>query len=37
MVISSNPSQEILEELAKAADRFTKDLKKIRKKIETQE
>ncbi len=37
VVISSNPSQEILEELAKAADRFTKDLKKIRKKIETQE
>lgn len=37
VVISSNPSQEILEELAKAADRFTKDLKKICKKIETQE
>ncbi|TET11010.1 MAG: hypothetical protein E3J86_03990 [Candidatus Thorarchaeota archaeon] len=37
VVISSNPSQEILEEVAKAANRFTKDLKKIRKKIETQE
>ena len=32
-VIGSNPSPEILEELAQAADRFTKDLEKIRKKV----
>lgn len=37
VVISSNPSPEILKELAKAADRFTKELEKIRKKFETQE
>ena len=32
MVISSNPSPEILEELAQAADRFTKELERIQKK-----
>ncbi len=32
-VIGSNPSPEILEELAQAADRFTKELEKIRKKV----
>ena len=32
MVIGSNPSPEILKELAKAADRFTKELEKIREK-----
>ena len=32
-VIASNPSPEILEELVQAADRFTKELEKIRKKI----
>jgi hypothetical protein len=37
VVISSNPSPEILKELAQAADRFTKELEKIRKKFETQE
>ncbi len=31
-VIMSNPSPEILEELAQAADRFTKEFEKIRKK-----
>jgi DNA-binding PadR family transcriptional regulator len=31
-VIGSNPSPEILEELSQAADRFTKELEKIRKK-----
>jgi DNA-binding PadR family transcriptional regulator len=35
VVIASNPSPEILEELAVAADRFTKELEKIRKKIES--
>lgn len=37
VVIGSNPSPEILEELAQAADRFTKDLEKIRKKYEPTE
>jgi DNA-binding PadR family transcriptional regulator len=35
VVITSKPSQEILEELDKAADRFSKDLEKIRKKVES--
>jgi len=34
VVMMSNPSQEILEELAQAANRFTVDLEKIRKKVE---
>jgi DNA-binding PadR family transcriptional regulator len=34
VVVGSNPSPEILEELAQAADRFTKELERIRKKIE---
>ncbi|MFX1606873.1 MAG: PadR family transcriptional regulator, partial [Promethearchaeota archaeon] len=34
VVVGSNPSPEILEELTRAADRFTKDIEKIRKKVE---
>jgi DNA-binding PadR family transcriptional regulator len=37
VVVGSNPSPEILEELAQAADRFTKELEKIRKKVEATE
>jgi DNA-binding PadR family transcriptional regulator len=37
VVIGSNPSPEIIKELAQAADRFTKDLEKIRKKYAPQE
>ncbi len=35
VVIASTPSQEILDELDKAAERFSKDLEKIRKKVES--
>jgi len=34
VVIGSNPSPEVLEELAQAADRFTKEIEKIRNKLE---
>ncbi len=35
IVVRSNPSPEILKELDQAADRFTKDLERIREKVET--
>ncbi|MHA2025279.1 MAG: PadR family transcriptional regulator [Candidatus Thorarchaeota archaeon] len=37
VIAGGNPSPEILKELSQAADRFTKDLEKIRKKMETTE
>jgi DNA-binding PadR family transcriptional regulator len=37
LAIGSDPSPEILKELARAADRFAKDLEKIRMKIESEE
>jgi DNA-binding PadR family transcriptional regulator len=36
VVMMSNPSPEVLEDLAKAADRFSTALEKIRKKVESQ-
>ena len=35
VVLMENPSPEALEEIAKAADRFSRDLEKIRKKVES--
>jgi DNA-binding PadR family transcriptional regulator len=37
IVMGSNPSPQILKELAQSVDRFAKDLKEIRKKIENKE
>ncbi|MGY5863717.1 MAG: PadR family transcriptional regulator [Candidatus Thorarchaeota archaeon] len=37
VIVANNPSPEILKELSQATDRFTKEIEKIRKKVESSE